>query len=144
MFSTTSNRALCLIVAVLLFQEGGLALTQSQDQISPPAPPETTQQNAPQRVRVAAGVTSGLLINKVQPIYPKKARRKRIEGVVVMTARISRQGDITDLQVVSGDPMLAKAAMDAVEQWKYRPYLFNGDAVEVETQILVNFRLSKD
>lgn len=76
------------------------------------------------------------------PKYPKKARKQHIQGTVILTAKISKNGDITDLQVVSGEPILAKAAIDAVRQWKYRPYLLKGKPVEVETQVQVNFALS--
>jgi len=87
-------------------------------------------------------MSGGLLIKRVNPTYPGKARAQRIQGTVIMKAIISKQGTITDLQVVSGDPMLAKAATKAVKQWKYRPYLFNGEPVAVDTQIQVNFTLS--
>jgi TonB family protein len=96
-----------------------------------------------QRVRVAQGVSTGLLINKVPPIYPPVARVARIQGTVVMKAVINETGDVVGLELVSGHPMLAPAAMDAVKQWKYRPYMLNGNAVEVETQVRVNFALSE-
>ncbi len=95
----------------------------------------------PQRVRVSQGVTQGLLIRRVQPTYPQLARQARIQGTVVLQAEISKSGDIINLQVVSGHPMLAPAALDAVKQWKYKPYILNGEPVEVDTQITVNFTL---
>jgi TonB family protein len=96
-----------------------------------------------QRVRVSQGVSAGLIISKVPPIYPPSARSARIQGSVVMNALISRTGDIVSVNVISGDPMLAPAALDAVKQWKYRPYMLNGSAVEVETTVTVNFTLSE-
>jgi periplasmic protein TonB len=96
----------------------------------------------PQRVRVSAGVTSGLLVRKVNPTYPPLARQARIQGTVVLQAQISKTGDIENLQLISGHPMLAPAAIEAVKQWKYRPYLLNGEPVEVETQVQVNFTLA--
>ncbi|MGC2448660.1 MAG: TonB family protein, partial [Candidatus Sulfotelmatobacter sp.] len=96
----------------------------------------------PQRVRVSAGVTSGLLIRKVPPSYPPLARQARIQGTVILQAQISKTGDIQNLQLISGHPMLAPAAIEAVKQWKYRPYLLNGEPVEVETQVQVNFTLA--
>src|SRR3984885_6644697 len=96
----------------------------------------------PQRVRVSQGVSQGLLIRKVQPNYPPLARQARIQGNVVLTAEISKDGSIENLRLVSGHPMLAPAAIEAVKQWKYKPYCLNGDRVEVETQITVNFTLS--
>jgi len=96
----------------------------------------------PQRIRVSSGVSQGLLIRKVQPAYPPLARQARIQGVVILQAQISKEGNIENLQLISGHPMLAPAAIEAVKQWKYRPYLLNGEPVEVETQVQVNFTLS--
>lgn len=97
---------------------------------------------APQRVRLSQGVTEGNLVNKVTPLYPDIAKRARIQGIVVLQAVISKQGAIENLRVVSGHPMLTQSALDAVRQWRYRPYLLNGEPVEVETQITVNFNLA--
>jgi protein TonB len=96
----------------------------------------------PQRVRVSAGVTSGLLVKKVQPVYPPLARQARIQGTVLLRAQISKDGSIENLQLVSGHPMLVQSALDAVKQWKYKPYLLNGEPVEVDTEVAVNFTLS--
>ena len=100
------------------------------------------QVSAPLRVRVSSGVESGLLQSRVAPIYPTLARQARIQGTVILKAVISREGDVQDISLVSGHPMLAPAAIEAVKQWKYRPYLLNGEAVVVETQVQVNFVLS--
>jgi protein TonB len=83
----------------------------------------------------------GSLIRKVQPIYPPLARSARISGSVVLAAVISRDGAMENLKLISGHPMLVPAALQAVSQWRYRPYILNGDAIEVETQITVNFIL---
>ncbi len=96
----------------------------------------------PQRVRVSLGVSTGLLIKKVQPNYPPLARQARIQGAVTLQAEISKEGTIQNLQLISGHPMLAPAAIEAVKQWRYRPYLLNGEPVAVETQVVVNFTLS--
>ena len=96
----------------------------------------------PQRVRVSSGVSTGMLIRKVQPAYPPLARQARIQGQVVLQAEISKSGDIINLQLISGHPMLAPAAIEAVKQWKYKPYLLNGEPVEVETTVQVNFSLA--
>jgi protein TonB len=96
----------------------------------------------PQRVRVSSGVSSGLLIRKVNPSYPPLARQARIQGTVVLQAQIGKDGNIQNLQLVSGHPMLAPAAIEAVKQWKYKPYLLNGEPVEVDTQVQVNFTLA--
>jgi len=96
----------------------------------------------PQRVRVSQGVSQGLLVRRVQPNYPPLARQARISGTVVLRAVISKDGSIENLTVVSGHPMLAPAAIDAVKQWKYKPYLLNGEPVEVDTEVQVNFTLA--
>src|SRR5271157_5180387 len=96
----------------------------------------------PQRVRVSSGVSSGLLIRKVQPVYPPLARQARIQGSVVLHAEIGKDGTITNLQLISGHAMLAPAAIEAVKQWRYKPYLLNGEPVAVETEVIVNFSLS--
>jgi len=97
---------------------------------------------APQRVRVSTGVATGLLIRKVTPNYPQLAKQARIQGSVVLQAEISKDGTIQNLQLISGHPMLAPAAIEAVKQWRYKPYLLNGEPVAVETQVVVNFSLS--
>jgi periplasmic protein TonB len=96
----------------------------------------------PQRVRVSQGVSQGLLIHEVRPQYPPLARQARIQGAVVLQAVIGKDGAIQNLHVVSGHPMLTTAAIDAVKQWRYKPYFLNGEPVEVDTQITVNFTLS--
>ena len=97
---------------------------------------------APQRVRVSQGVSQGLLIKKIQPAYPPLARQARIQGQVLLQAEISKDGTIQNLRLISGHPMLAPAAIEAVKQWRYKPYYLNGEPVEVETQITVIFSLS--
>ncbi len=96
----------------------------------------------PQRVRVSQGVSQGLLVHKVNPTYPPLAKQARIQGQVVLHAVISKDGSIENLTLVSGHPMLAPAAIEAVKQWKYKPYLLNGEPVEVDTEVLVNFTLA--
>jgi periplasmic protein TonB len=96
----------------------------------------------PQRVRVSSGVSTGMLVRKVPPTYPPLARQARIQGTVILQATISKEGAIENLQLISGHPMLAPAAIEAVKQWKYKPYLLNGEPVEVETQVQVNFTLA--
>jgi protein TonB len=96
----------------------------------------------PQRVRISQGVTKGLLIRRVEPSYPTLARSARVQGEVVLSAIISVTGEIENLQLVSGHPMLVPAALTAVKQWRYKPYLLNGQPTEVETTITVIFTLS--
>jgi periplasmic protein TonB len=96
----------------------------------------------PQRVRISQGVTRGLLIHSVQPPYPVLARSARIQGDVVLHAIIDKNGNIQDLQLVTGHPMLVPSAIEAVRQWRYKPYLLNGNPVEVDTTITVIFSLT--
>lgn len=93
-------------------------------------------------MRLPQGTTAGFLIKRVNPQYPKKARKQHVQGTVLLTATISKEGNIVDLAVVSGDPLLVEAAVKAVNQWKYRPYLIAGKPMEVRAEIQVNFTLS--
>jgi len=95
----------------------------------------------PQTLKISQGVSQGLLIRKVQPRYPQNALSMRIQGAVQMEATIDREGNVTNLKVISGDPILSRAATDAVHQWRYKPYYLDGDPVEIQTQITVNFKL---
>ena len=99
-------------------------------------------QKAPQQtLRISQGVSQGLIIKRVQPIYPPQARQMRTEGTVELQANISQTGSINGIKQTSGDAMLGRAAMDAVRQWKYKPYYLNGVPIEIQTQITVNFKL---
>jgi len=101
----------------------------------PPPPPE------PRPLRVSR-VMEGNLIHRVQPEYPVLAKMARVQGAVVLHAVISKQGGIEGLEVISGPPALVQAAVNAVRQWRYRPYYLNDEPVEVETQVTVNFVLA--
>ena len=103
-----------------------------------PAPP------APGHPVMVSHMREGDLIRKVQPAYPPLARSARIQGTVSLQAVISKQGLIENLRVISGHPMLAPAAIEAVRQWRYRLYILNNEPVEVETQITVNFFLNEN
>jgi protein TonB len=96
---------------------------------------------APVTQRRTSVMMEGNLIRRVQPQYPPLAVQTHTQGSVVLSAVISRAGTIENLRVISGHPMLVKAAIDAVRQWRYRPYVLNGDPVEVDTQVTVNFTL---
>ena len=95
------------------------------------------------RIRQGGSVQAALLVNKVQPVYPPLARQTRISGTVRLHALISKQGTVESLEVLSGHPLLVRAAMDAVQQWKYKPTLLNGEPVEVDTTIDVIFSLNQ-
>jgi periplasmic protein TonB len=89
-----------------------------------------------------SSILEGSLIRRVQPVYPPLARSARIQGSVILAALISKEGIMVTLHALSGHPMLVPAAIDAVSQWRYRPYILNREPIEVETQITVNFLLS--
>jgi len=96
-----------------------------------------------QTLSVSQGVSQGLLYKKIAPSYPQNALRMHIEGAVELLATISKEGNISHIKVLSGDAQLARAASDAVKQWKYKPYLLNGEPVEIQTQVTVNFKLPR-
>jgi periplasmic protein TonB len=104
-----------------------------------PPPPKP----AASRIRQGGSVQAALLINRVQPVYPPLARQTRIAGTVRLHAIISKQGSVESLEVLSGHPLLVRSAMDAVQQWKYKPTLLNGEPVEVDTTIDVIFSLNQ-
>ncbi len=95
------------------------------------------------RIRVASRVAEANLLHDVAPQYPPEAGRQRIEGTVVLMAVIGKDGCVQDVQVVSGLPLLAQAAIDAVKQWRYKPYLLNGEPVEIDSRITINFTLAR-
>jgi periplasmic protein TonB len=97
---------------------------------------------AVQRIRVSSGVTQGMVIRRVEPVYPAIAKTARVQGTVILQAVIGKDGAIQNLHVVSGHPLLQGAAMDAVKQWRYKPYILNGEPVVVDTQVEVHFTLA--
>lgn len=103
------------------------------------APVAVTPKPKPARIPISAGVAAGALLNKTTPTFPAIAKAAHVSGSVVLRAIISKAGTIEGLQVVSGPEMLRSSALDAVRQWRYRPYLLNGEPTEVETTVTVNF-----
>jgi protein TonB len=99
------------------------------------------QKAPPQTLRISQGVSQGLIVKKIQPVYPAQALQMRRQGTVELQANISQSGSISSVKQLSGDQVLGRAAIEAVRQWKYKPYYLNGEPVEVETQITVNFKL---
>jgi protein TonB len=102
---------------------------------------QTEPTKRPLRLRVSSGVAEGLKTHNVNPKYPREARDKGIEGDVILQATIDTKGHIGNLNPVRGDPILVEASIEAVKQWKYKPYLLNGEPVEVETTIRIVFHL---
>jgi protein TonB len=102
-----------------------------------------TSAPTPKRIRVPDRIAEANLVYDVAPKYPPEAGRARIEGMVVLLAVIGKDGTVEDVRVKSGLPVLAQAAIEAVKQWRYRPYFLNGEPVEVDSQITINFNLSR-
>ena len=96
---------------------------------------------AAQPVRVSSGGVQGLVIHQVAPLYPAQARRDRVQGTVVLQAVIGKDGSVLNVHALRGNPILIQAAVDAVKQWRFKPYTLNGEPVESETQVNVNFTL---
>ena len=96
---------------------------------------------APKPVHISPGLVQGMLIHRISPVYPADALQARIQGIVLLQATIGKDGRIKSLSLISGHPMLTQAAIGAVQQWRYKPYLLKGDPVDVDTQIQVNFQL---
>ncbi len=107
--------------------------------LAPPAPVPRPTVSAP--LRISQGVAQGFLVHQVKPVYPPLARQARVQGTVILQAIIGKDGSIENLRLISGHPMLAPAAIEAVRQWRYRPYTLNREPVEVQTEITVNFVL---
>lgn len=104
---------------------------------------ETTRVNSGVRQKVSEGVMAGALIRRVDPAYPEIARAMHLAGEVRLRAIIATDGSVEHLEILSGSSILARAAVQAVRQWRYRPTLLNGMPVEVETFITVNFVLGR-
>ena len=103
--------------------------------------PSTQSRPSLAKLDISQGVSQGLLIKRVQPKYPQNALAMHLQGAVQLEATIDKEGNITKVAVVKGDAVLARAAMDAVKQWRYKPYYLDGVPVEIQTQITVNFKL---
>jgi protein TonB len=94
---------------------------------------------ATQKVSVSSGVAQGMLVHRVAPQYPAQAKQARLQGTVVLQAVIGKDGSVTSVHALRGNPVLTQAAIDAVKQWRYKPYALNGEPVEADTQISVTF-----
>ena len=91
-------------------------------------------------LKISQGVSQGLLIKRVQPQYPQAALAVHAQGTVQIEATVNKQGSVVNPRVLSGDPLLARAALEAVRQWRYKPYFLDGQPVEIQTQITINFK----
>ena len=92
---------------------------------------------------LGSGVGIGKMIRQPRPVYPKEAKSAHIEGVVRLWVLIKRDGDVSEVHLISGNPVFVPAAIEAVKQWKYAPTLLNGIPVETKTQVDVSFNRSQ-
>ena len=105
------------------------------------APPENRPKPVSAPVHVSEVISAGLLLKRVPPVYPPLAKQLKVEGPVQLQANIGKDGSVVSVKLLSGDAMLTRSALEAVRQWKYKPYSVNGEPVEMQTQVTVNFRL---
>ncbi|HLW83642.1 MAG TPA: TonB family protein [Candidatus Sulfotelmatobacter sp.] len=119
----------------------GIAADGSDGSLSNLTSPNTAAKPILQTLTISQGVSQGLLLKKVQPVYPPTALRMHTEGAVKLLATVGKTGSITAVKVLNGEPLLSQSAIEAVKQWKYKPYLLNGDAVEIQTEVTINFKL---
>jgi periplasmic protein TonB len=142
------------MIAVVVLLAGFSCGFVGQDQAASPSPtptpsPTATPTPSPhgppgpgtKRVRISSGVAEGLIRHKVDPVYPWDAKVNHITGDVLLKAVIDRQGNIANLELLRGDPTLAESAIKAVKQWKYRPYILNGEAIEAETTVKIQYHM---
>jgi protein TonB len=132
----------CALILALLLSSSPSLFTQAQD--SEKTPPSTSQEAPPprpKRIKLGGKFASSQLKHKVQPVYPREARDQRLQGTVQIHVVLSTSGKVQQAEVVSGDPILAKAALDGVRKWEYKPVLLNGEPVEVDTTVDVVFSL---
>jgi periplasmic protein TonB len=111
-------------------------------QIGPDAG-QSSAQSSLKRMKIGGNVAKSMIKHSVAPAYPLEALRARIQGVVRLHAVLSTSGKVQQLEIISGDPLLAKAGLEAVRQWEYKPFLLNGEPVEVDTTIDLVFSLSR-
>jgi protein TonB len=136
-----------LILIPLIRYEVLPSTTLTSFLVAPPPPPPVKKEEpkpaTPQRIRVGGNVQQARLVRQPRPSYPPLAKQARIQGVVKLSAIISKDGTVQHLEVISGHPLLVPSALEAVKPWVYQPTLLNGEPVEVVTQIDVNFTLSQ-
>lgn len=121
---------------------GGILSSATPPPPPPPQKVEAPKPVTPARIRMGGNVESARLVHEVQPKYPLIAEEARIHGEVKLKAIIGRDGTVQNLSLISGQPLLVPAAMNAVKQWVYKPTYLNGVPVEVLTEVDVNFYLS--
>jgi protein TonB len=132
-------------VAFLFYSLVASAAYPQEPEKAPPSPTQDVQPSKPAvlRIRMGGGTMRKQLKHKVNPAYPKEAQDQRIQGTVRFHIVVSRDGKVLQAELVSGDPLLAQAALDAVRKWEYKPVLLNGEPVEVDTTVDTVFSLGQ-
>ena len=130
-----------LITVLLMLSIAPLALgIQNASPTPAPTPAAEETPKPPKKLAISSGKAEELLLHKVNPKYPLRAREQNLQGDVVLKVSINKHGEVTDAKALSGQPILQDAAVDAVKQWRYKPYVLNGEAVDVETSVRVRFQ----
>jgi protein TonB len=141
------------VIAVVVLLAGFSWGFAGQDQSASPSPtptpsPTATPSPSPnafvpgtKRIRISSGVAESLIRHKVNPVYPWDARVNHITGDVLIRIVIDRQGNVSNMTVIRGDPILIESAIKAIKQWKYRPYILNGEAIEAESVIKIQYHM---
>jgi len=129
-----------LIAVVLL---SGLLCASGMQSAAPSPTPTPVQESPkqPKKIRVSSGVAHSMLRHDVEPVYPSEARERHITGDVLLRILIDTSGNVTNVRVEKGEPILVDAAVEAVKKWKYRPYVLDGEPVEMDAPILIKFRM---
>jgi periplasmic protein TonB len=143
-------KAVVAMVVLLVGSSWGFA---GQDQSASPSPtptPSPTATPSPSRkgfvpgtnrIRISSGVADSLIRHKVDPVYPWDAKVNHITGDVLIRIIIDQQGNVSNITVIRGDPILIESAIKAVKQWKYRPYILNGEAIEAESVVKIQYHM---
>ena len=137
--ASASSASQALLAPPMLGGDSGSTTNQIAGLVS--STPFAVPKAPVQMLRVSQGVSQGLLVKRVQPSYPPQALQMRVQGTVLLEASIAKDGSVTNVKALNGDPILTRSAVTAVRQWKYKPYLLDGEPVEIQTQITVNFNL---
>ena len=123
-------------ISVILLACATLTSVASSQVVPNPSPMPQTEPAKPRRIRISAEVAQRFLVKKVEPLYPAMLDA---QGTVVLRVLISKEGMVDGAEAISGLAVLQKLSIDAVQQWRYRPYILNGEAAAVETTVVLNF-----
>jgi TonB family protein len=108
-----------------------------------PPPGKIATDSEPPKIRIGETLSCNQVVHQVRPVYPAEAKRRHIEGTVTLRVVITRTGEIRDVEVLKGDPLLIPPALSAVKRWRYAPCIINSEPVELRTSLDINFNLSQ-